>query len=155
MKTRKIFLSLAVLFLGAVTGFAQAPQMGKWKLNEAKSKLAAGQTKNSMVTYEAADDGKTKVTVDGTDAAGNSVHNEWVGKFDGKDYPVTGDAASDARAYTKVDDRHLSLKVKKGGKVTGTVKIAVSADGKSRTVSQTTTDASGKKVSSTMVYDKQ
>ena len=128
--------------------------MGKWKLNEAKSKIAAGQPKNTMVTYEAAGD-NVKITVEGTDAAGNLVDNEWVGKFDGKDYPVTGDAASDARAYTKVDARHLSLRVKKDGKVTGTVKVAVSADGKTRTVTQTTTDANGKKITSTMVYDKQ
>jgi hypothetical protein len=40
--------------------------MGTWKLNEAKSKLAAGLPKNTSVTYEAAGD-NIKATVDGVD----------------------------------------------------------------------------------------
>jgi hypothetical protein len=57
-----------------------------------------------------------KVTVDGTDKDGNPTHNEWTGKFDGNDYPVTGDPNSDARSLKKIDDRTLELTVKKGGK---------------------------------------
>jgi hypothetical protein len=96
-----------------------------------------------------------KVTVDGTDKDGKPTHNEWTGKFDGKDYPVTGDPNSDARSLTKIDDHTLGLNVKKGGKATVTGRIVVSADGKSRTVTTSGTDAKGKKVSSTAVYDKQ
>ena len=36
-----------------------------------------------------------KVTVDGTDSDGKPVHNEWTGKYDGKDYPVTGSSTND------------------------------------------------------------
>jgi hypothetical protein len=32
-----------------------------------------------------------KITVDGADRDGKPTHNEWTGKFDGKEYPVTGD----------------------------------------------------------------
>ena len=96
-----------------------------------------------------------KITVEGTDSEGKPLHNEWTGKFDGKDYPVTGDPNSDARAYTKVDDHTLEFTVKKGDKVTTTGRIVVSADGKTRTVTTSGTDAKGKKVSSTAVYDKQ
>ena len=45
--------------------------------------------------------------------------------------------------------------MKKGGKTTITGRIVASADGKSRTVTTTGTDAKGKKVTSTAVYDKQ
>jgi hypothetical protein len=128
--------------------------MGTWKLNEAKSKIPAGAAKNDTVVYTAAGD-KIKVSVDGTDAAGKSAHNEWVGNFDGKDYPVTGDSASDSRAYTRVNARTLSMTIKKGGKVTSTGKITVAADGKSRTVTTSGTDAKGKKVSVSAVYDKE
>jgi hypothetical protein len=38
---------------------------------------------------------KSKRAVGGTDAAGNAAHNDWTGKFAVKDYPVTGDPASD------------------------------------------------------------
>jgi len=75
--------------------------MGTWKLNERKSKLAPGMPKNNTVVYEVAGD-NVKVTVDGTDNDGKPTHNEWTGKFDGKDYAVTGDPNSDERSYKKL-----------------------------------------------------
>src|SRR5438477_11401997 len=98
MKIKVIVLTLAVVFAGVVVCSADDPNMGTWKLNEAKSKLAPGAAKNHTVVYEAAGD-DVKVTVEGTDASGNPTHSEWTGKFDGKDYPVTGDANSDTRSY--------------------------------------------------------
>jgi len=154
MKAKTIVLTLALYFCAAAVCYAQDVQMGTWKLNEAKSKLAAGVTKNHTVAYEAAGD-KLKVTVDGTDRDGKATHNEWTGKFDGKDYPVTGDPTSDARSYKQIGKRTLALTVKKGGKVTVTGRIVTSADGKSRTVTTRGTDPQGKKFKSTAVYDKQ
>ena len=154
MKTRTSLLTVAALFVGVVVCFASDAHMGTWKLNDAKSKLSAGASKNSDVVYTAAGD-SIKVTVDGTDAAGKSIHNEWTGKFDGKDYPVTGDTSSDTRAYKQVNDHTLAMTIKKDGKVTMTGHIVVSADGKSRTVTVSGPDAKGKKVTSTAVYDKQ
>jgi hypothetical protein len=46
------------------------------------------------------------------------------------------------------------MTVKKGGKVTVTGKIIVTANGKSRTVTTSGTDANGKKFSTSAVYDK-
>src|SRR6266852_4697043 len=144
MKARTSILTLALCFVGAAVCFADEPQMGTWKLNEAKSKIAAGSPKLTTVVYEAAGD-SVKVTVDGTDGDGKPTHNEWTGKFDGKDYPVTGDPNSDMRSYTKVDDHTLGLNVKKGGKVTASGRVVVAADGKSRTVTVSGTDPKGKK----------
>jgi len=144
------------LVLCAIASFARAaddPLMGTWKLNEAKSKFAPGAPKNDTVVYEMAGD-KVKVTVDGKDGEGKSAHNTWTGKFDGKDYAVEGDSSSDMRSYKKTNDRTLSMTVKKGGKVTSTGTVAVSADGKSRTVTTHGTDAKGKKSKTTAVYDK-
>src|SRR6202162_1257570 len=99
MKAKAIVLSLALCFVTAAVCFASTSvQMGTWKLNEAKSKFAPGAAKNHTVVYEAAGD-NVKVTVDGTDRDGKPTHNEWTGKFDGKDYPVTGDPDSDVRSY--------------------------------------------------------
>jgi hypothetical protein len=145
------------LVLCAFASFARAaddPFMGTWKLNEAKSKFAPGAPKNNTVVYEMAGD-KVKVTVDGTDGEGKTAHNTWSGKFDGKDYAVDGDASSDMRSYKKTNDRTLAMTVKKDGKVTSTGSVAVSADGKSRTVTTHGTDAKGKKSKTTAVYDKQ
>ena len=155
MKTRTCLLTLAVLFAAvAMCSAAEDVNMGTWKLNEAKSKFSSGVPKNSTVVYAPADD-SVKVTVDGVDADGKPAHNEWTGKFDGKDYPVTGDPTSDSRAYKRVNDHTLEVTNKKGDKVTTTARIVVSADGKSRTVTSNGTDAKGKKISSTAVYDKQ
>jgi hypothetical protein len=145
---------VAVLLAGYSLCFAADPQIGTWKLNEAKSKINPEAPKNTTVIY--AETGDTvKVTVDGVDKDGKPTHNEWTGKFDGKDYPVTGDATSDMRSYKKVDDRTLELMAKKGTVVTITGRITVSPDGKTRTVDVMTTDPTGKKVSSTAIYDKQ
>jgi len=153
MKMKTIFLTFTLLCLAAIVCLA-SPQMGTWKLNEAKSKFAPGATKNHTVVYAAAGD-QVKVTVDGTDAQGKSIHNEWTGKFDGKDYPVTGDPTSDTRAYKQAGENKLEMTVKKDGKVTATGSIVVSADGKSRTVTTTGTDDKGAKIENTAVYDKQ
>ena len=154
MKARTILASLAV-FLGAIAlALASDANLGTWKLNEAKSKLAAGGPRNTTVVYEAAGD-NVKVTIDGVDKDGKPAHNEWTGKYDGKDYPVTGDSGSDMRSYKKVDDHTTEFTVKKDGKVTASGRIVVAADGKSRSVRASSTDASGKKSSTVAVYDKQ
>jgi hypothetical protein len=155
MKTKTLVVTLALCFAAGALCFASSTMMmGTWKLNEAKSKIAAGMGKNDTVVYEAAGD-SVKVTVDGTDADGKSTHNEWTGKFDGKDYPVTGDPTSDMRSYKKINDHTMKLTNKKDGKVTMSGRIVVSADGKTRTVTISGTDAKGKKFKSMSEYDRQ
>jgi hypothetical protein len=148
MKT--IGLILTLCFFGAAFCFADDPQMGTWKLNETKSKFAPGVPKIQTVVYETVGDG-VKITVDGTDKEGKPTHSEWTGKFDGKDYPVTGDPTSDMRSYTKVGDRVLKLTVKKGGNVTAAGRVVVSPDGKTRMVTATEAGAFRAKA----IYDKQ
>jgi hypothetical protein len=154
MKARTIVSAVALCLIAVAVCFASDANMGTWKLNEAKSKLAPGMPKNNTVVYEAAGD-NMKATVDGTDAAGEPAHNEWTGKFDGKDYPVTGDPNSDTRSLKKIDDRTFELTVKKGGKVSAAGRIVLSADGKTRTVTLSGTDPMGKKFKNISVYDKQ
>jgi hypothetical protein len=155
VKTKTILLCLATLCVAVVTCFAAVDvNMGTWKLNEAKSMIPSGAAKNVTVTYAAMGD-SIKVTTDGVDATGNPTHTEWTGKFDGGDYPLTGEATADTRAYTRVDDHTLSLVEKKGATVVETGRVVVSADGMSRTVTINATDASGNKITSTLYYDKQ
>lgn len=152
MKTKTTGLALALCFFGAAACFAD-PQMGTWKLNESKSKIMPGTRQNTTAVYEAV--GKqVKVTVDGTNTDGKTVHTVWTGKFNGKDYPVIGDPTSDACSYTKVNDRTLDFAIMTGGKVAFTGRIVVSADGKSRVLTMTGTTARGEKFKNTIVYDK-
>ncbi|HXW54594.1 MAG TPA: hypothetical protein VEJ67_02510 [Candidatus Cybelea sp.] len=155
MKVRPIILVLALCFVGAAASYGSDDAfMGTWKLNEAKSKLAAGSGKNSTVMYEVSGD-SVKVTIDGTGTDGAATHSEWTGKFDGKDYPVTGNSAEDTRAVKMVTDHTLTFAVKKDGKIIETGRIVVSVNGKTRTVTTHQTDAKGMRTTSTAVYDKQ
>jgi hypothetical protein len=155
MRTRTILLTVAALFAAAVVCFAaDDANMGTWKLNEAKSKLSPGATKNDTVVYEAAGD-SVKVTIDGVDGSGNPVHSEWTGKFDGQDYPVTGDPTNDMRSYKQVNPHILTFTAKKDGKITLSGRIIVAPDGKTRTVSASGRDAKGMMRMSNAVYDKQ
>jgi hypothetical protein len=153
MKARLLLLTVALCFAGTALSIAQTPQMGTWKLDEAKSKTPAGFVKNSTVIYTA-DGDKVKVTTDGTNSNGKPLHTEWTGKFDGKDYPLTGDPSLDSRSYKMIDEHTLDLTNKKSGKVTSTGRVVVAASGNTRTLHLSGTDSSGKKVSSVSVYDK-
>ncbi len=154
MKARTLLLTLALCFVGAAVCFAQDPNIGTWKLNDAKSQMPPGALKIATVVFAAEGD-NMKVTQDATDKDGKPLHIEWAGKFDGKDYPVTGNPAIDTRSYKKVGDRTLMTVNKKGGKVVISARGVVSADGKTRTVNLTVTNSAGKKVTGTAVYDKQ
>jgi hypothetical protein len=153
MKAKTIALTISLVFVSVALGFQTNPQLGNWKLNEAKSKFA-GKARNQTVVIEATGD-QIKVTVDGVDESGAAAHNEWTGKFDGKDYPITGDSAADARFYRMIDKNTWEIANKKGGKTILTGRVVISADGKTRTVTTHGTDSQGKKVSNVAVYDKQ
>src|SRR5437870_13850904 len=112
MKMRTSLLMLGFCLMAVMCFAANEAMMGTWKLNEAKSKLAAGTPKNNTVVYEATGD-NVKLTVDGVDSEGKPTHNEWTGMFDGKDHPVTGDPTADTRSYKKIDDRTLEFTNKK------------------------------------------
>lgn len=153
MKTRMLALAMVFCAMAAVA-FAADPNVGSWKLNEAKSKLAPGSPKNVMVVYTAEGD-RYKCVVDGVDGAGKPTHNEWIGMFDGKDYPVKGDPTTGTRSIQMVKAGHYALNNKKDGKITVTGTIDFSAAGKTRTLVTEMTDPAGKKVTSTAVYERQ
>jgi hypothetical protein len=153
MKSKTTLVSLFVWLAAGAVCFGSAFD-GTWQLNAKKSHLGRGMGRNNTVKYEMAFPFRTKVTIDGVDAKGKPTHNEWVGMFDGKDYPVTGDPESDSRSYRKVDDRTMEFWVKKGGKVMISGKLVVSPDGKTRTVTTTGMGRKGKKVHTTAVFDK-
>src|SRR5436853_4705170 len=154
MKTRIAAVAMALSFMATTACFAASPQMGTWKLNEAKSKLVPGMGKNTTVTYAEQKD-KIKITVDGVDKDGKPTHSVWVGKFDGKAYPVKGNLPYNFVAYRVVNDRTNDITAMKDGKVGWNGRITVAADGKSRTVTIKRTERQDKKVNGKAVYDKE
>jgi hypothetical protein len=158
MRTKSFAVAVSfALFVSSTLCAETDVTAGTWKLNAAESKYTpAAQARYETINIEAVGDNMDfKVILDGTDSAGQKVHAEWTGKYDGKDYPVTGSPDIDSLAYTKRDDRHYDSTNKRSGKVRGTAKIVYSADGKTRTVTSSGTNSKGKKVSATAVYDKQ
>ena len=153
MRIRTILPTVGAVVAALAVSASDEAFMGTWKLSEAKSKIGEGAPKVTTVVYEPVGD-QVKITVDSTAADGSSLHEVWIGKFDGKGYSVRGNL-SDMRSYTKVDARTLRFTAKKDERliITGTIKL--SADGKSRTVTRTDTAVNGKKVTSTNFYDKQ
>src|SRR5947208_30130 len=153
IKTRIAVLAAALSFTAVVACFAANPHMGTWTLNEAKSKIPAGMGKNTTVTYAEQKD-KIKITVNGVDKDGKPTHSVWVGKWDGKAYPVKGNLPYNSVAYRVVNDQTNDITAMKDGKIGWNGRITVSADGKSRTVTINGTDANGKKFKGKAVYDK-
>ena len=146
-------VAVALSFTAAAACFASSPQMGTWKLNEAKSKLVPGMGKNTTVVYAEQGD-KIKVTVDGVDKDGKPTHSVWVGKWDGKAYPTKGNLSWNSASYKVVNDYANKITTWKDGKMAWSGTITVAKDGKSRTVTMKGSDANGKKFKTTAVYDK-
>ena len=156
MSTKRVAWIVGLCLTAVAIGYAsENANMGTWKLNESKSKFLEGVRKNTTVVYSAASDDQVKVTTDGTEPDGKPSHTEWTGKFDGKDYPVTGDSAIDTRSYKRLNARTMELTNKKDGKVISTGRITLAPDGKSRTVIINATRPDGKNVTYSAVYDKE
>src|ERR1041385_3386104 len=153
MKTKTIGLTLALSIAAAAMCFASNPTLATWKLNESKSSFGDGAGKTSLVVWEKAGH-QNKCTVEGINADGKKVHTVWSGKFDGKDYPITGDATSDTRSFKLNGEHKIDMVSKKAGKEVGDGTIVVAEDGKTRTVTSNMTNAKGEKVTSTLAYDK-
>ena len=153
----RLILAGAVACVWSIGAVAMAADVtvGTWKLSAAKSIYRpAAQARYETVTIEAAGD-NMKVTLDGTDSAGKKVHAEWTGKYDGKDYPVTGSSDLESLAYKKVDDHTYQVTGKRGGKVVTSTRIVYSPDGTTRTVKSRGTNTKGERTSSTVVYRRQ
>jgi hypothetical protein len=155
MKFRTSLAALLLCVAGLASGQDDDPEMGTWKLNAAKSRFPEGATKYTHVVYSPAANDMVKVVLEGVDGAGKRVRNEWTGKFDGKDYPVTGDPFSDERSYTPAGERTLNITIKKGGQVVLTGQMVLSPNFKTRRTTTKGVDASGRDISSSAVYDRQ
>jgi hypothetical protein len=144
---------LSTLFLGA-TAFADDAVVGTWKLNVAKSMVSGKAPKSQTRVYAETPSGTTlDQKIVGADDKLMSMHTTI--KYDGKDYPVTGNPDGDAVAAKVIDSHTTDFTIKKAGKAVGSVHRVVSADGKTLTVTNKGTHADGKAYEDTLVFDKQ
>jgi hypothetical protein len=149
---------LTLLTTGASAQSKDDPSIGSWKLNVAKSNFTPGPPiKADTRSYEV-QDGWLIVTTETTAANGNRTGVRFAAKFDGKEYPQIGRFAPTVAliSYQPVDRRTLKYTVKDtAGKVTSTNTRTVSADGKTMSIEQKSTDASGRPVLNVELFERQ
>jgi hypothetical protein len=158
-RLHKVVLALVAGFVAITIGSglnAQTPKglAGTWTLNLAKSKFNPGPPPKSMkVTYTPSDDG-VRISADMAAEGGASQHWEMAGKYDGKDYPVTGNPAADMASFKLVNDHTGESTFKKDGKVTATNIRVLSKDGKTLTITSKGMTADGKPRNDVQVFEK-
>jgi hypothetical protein len=146
---------ISVLVLTAVV-MAADNNVGTWTLNLAKSNYSPGPTpKSQTLKIEAWGDDGVRYAADGVGADGKPTHTEFEAKYDGKDYPFKGNPDADRLSYKRIDANTLEATTTLKGKNTTAIKVVVSADGKTRTVTQTGTNAQGQALNITSVYERQ
>src|SRR5207244_896618 len=107
LHSRGVHRSIALLVLMlALSSSAPAqdrePLLGTWRLNFAQSTFASGPPPYSRVTtkIESSGDG-LKVIYDMVGERGGTTHWEWMGRLDGKDYPLEGIEEVVTNAYSR------------------------------------------------------
>jgi hypothetical protein len=112
------------------------PLFGTWRLNFTESTFAPGPQAYVRVTctIEPWQDDGLKVVYDMVGTRGGVTHWEWMGRLDGKDYPLEGVEEMITNAYSQISDHTYSVIFKIDGRITTTSRIAVSPDGKILTV---------------------
>ena len=158
--TRRFFSAFAVvvvsmLVLGTAVMAADS-NIGTWKLNPAKSKFSPGPApKSQTLKIEAWGADGVKFTADGVGADGKPSHWEFQAKYDGKFVPFKGNPDADMLAYKRIDANTIESTTQFKGKPAVSGTAVVSADGKTRTLTQTGKNAKGQTVNNVVVYDKQ
>jgi len=148
--TGALLLSFAIAVMAA-----DDPFVGTWKLNLAKSNISAAATfKGGTAKIESQQNG-LKATTDIVSVQGETIHTEFAAKYDGQDYPVTGDPYSNTISIQRTDANRVYTTWKKDGRVVAIAENVISTDGKTWTETIVTRDAQGLEVRIIAVYDKQ
>jgi hypothetical protein len=156
---RRFAFTLAFVTVVSVAGWAQDVQTGHWTLNVAKSKFKTSPApKTQIVTIVPEGKDGVKVTADVVRANGAKAAFSYAAQYDGKEYPrtETGDGAVPGQTVTvKRIDNHTVERISylKGRKLI-IEKWAISADGKTRTVTQSGVGPDNKPVDNVLVYEK-
>ncbi len=155
LSAKEIFEQLR-FFLLAPQAMASDPFIGTWKLNIAQSQTSDLRTmpKSEILNTESLENG-LKSTFDFVNPDGRTHHAVWSVKYDGKDYPTTGDLLADTVAITKIDANTLVFVNKKAGKEVARWRGTVSKDGEIQTWTGYAKDPNGQEFNATWVYDRQ
>jgi hypothetical protein len=154
-----LLVSFGILSGTAAAQSKDDPSIGAWKLNVAKSTFTPGPAiKGDTRSYEVNEAGWLFVTTETVQPDGSRTGVRFAAKFDGKPYPQIGRFAPTVTLITYEPVDKLTLKYTQrdtSGKITSTNTRTVSADGKTMTIEQKTTDASGRPVVNVELFERQ
>ena len=162
---RLLLVALAVAFVGSAVGWrwsvtAQEPDpfIGKWTVNIAKSKFEPGPAAKSW-NRSIVDRGNDVwlVTDEIVNADGTQVYQQMAFKMDGLEYPIARKGAPVALtiALKRLDKLNVEYTLKAEGKIILSTGGVMSKDGKTYTENQKWTNAQGKPLNDTVVFEKQ
>jgi hypothetical protein len=151
---------ISCLVIAAVVSACAAPAVaqtsdalaGIWRLNVAQSNYETTAPPKSQTTTLHGVDGGLHEVVERLNADGTTTRWEVTAKYDGRDYPVTGDPSRDTVAMTLRNPGTVDIVNKKGAAVVSRMRIVVAPDGRTRT--NTVMDPSGQKTTAVLVFDR-
>ena len=154
-------LSLALIVLAitsAAAAFGDDNSLGTWKANIEKTKYTpAPWPVKSVTAVREAVPGGVMVTSTGERTDGTAINSSYTAKYDGSPSSVSGQGAPyDSVSIKQINANTFAYDAKKtDGKYHAHGRLAVSPDGKTLTLTARGTDADGKPMTITLVYDKQ
>jgi len=151
--------AVVIMATSAIGMLAADNSIGTWKRNIERSKynpIPLNPFKSQTMVREAVEGG-VKVTSKGERMDGTPVDITYTLNYDGKSVPVSGTGSQfDAISMKQIDANAFTSETKKtAGKYHTTGRTVISEDGKTMTNTSEGTDADGKPISFTIVYDKQ
>ena len=151
--------AIVIMATMAIGMLAADNSVGTWKRNTEKSKynpMPPNPFKSQTMVREPVDGG-VKITSKGQRTDGTPVDTTYTLKYDGKPVPVTGTGSQfDTISMKQLDANTFTSETRKtGGKYHTTGRTVISNDGRTMTNTSKGTDADGKPLSFTIVYDKQ
>jgi hypothetical protein len=164
---RVLVLPVALMLLGVGSARAQTPAdplIGTWSLNIEKSNYTGTPPKSIHRTFDYTLDGLILVTYETVGAQGNQSFVHWFMGLDGKEHPEFGRPTGGTPIWelvTKVVDANTKevtdTRVVTDGRPAQVIHytFAVSADGKTLTLTSRSTNAEGKPSVTVQIYDKQ
>jgi hypothetical protein len=147
MRTRSLIIALSVAALVlalAEIAVAADPFIGTWKLHVSKSK--GNPTPKSQIAKITAQKGEYSWMFETVEADGKATSGKWSGKYDGKDYALTGNPGFDTVATKRINANTLESVLKKSGKVVGSGQETVTKDGRRLTIAAKQRNAQGQNV---------
>jgi hypothetical protein len=145
---------LVMAFMTSTALLADDLLNGTWELDTAASKFDPGPARKSDMRIYKVDGDSIHMTGKVVFADGKSINIEYIGAYDGKDYPVAGNPKVGTIAQERVNDYIAKTTTKRDGKITATSTRVISKDGKTMTITSTGTDEKGVAFNDTLVFHK-